>query len=117
MGFTFYLLPADIQRQDSLRVLAFNRLILNLSHNANRREDEQFRIRTGLSLTTFESNPVLGNIGASLRTLPDDTSDDLEVTAINEGRRMVTGNHDGEQLHDIQRRSCSISNGPLNVNE
>ena len=53
-----------------------NRLVLNLNHTANAEEDSEFRTRTGLEPPEFAANPVLGNIGGSLRTLSENHYDD-----------------------------------------
>ena len=59
-----------------------NRLVLNLSHTANSREDFGFRTLplSGIeSLDSpalmFASNSVLGNIGGPVRTIYDDMSE------------------------------------------
>ena len=54
-----------------------NRLILNLIHGANAREDSEFRTQTGVEPPTFAAGPYLGNIGGPVRTLPDDFDDEL----------------------------------------
>lgn len=56
-----------------------NRLVLNLSDAVSAREDSEFRTRTGLEPPTFAAGPVLGNIGGSLRTFPDDLDDELLI--------------------------------------
>ena len=61
-----------------LQIVNTNRLILNLIHGANAREDSEFRTRTGLEPPTFATGPYLGNIGGPVRTLPDDFDDELE---------------------------------------
>ena len=54
-----------------------NRLVLNLIHGADTREDSHFRTQTGLEPPTFAAGPYLGNIGGPVRTLPDDFDDEL----------------------------------------
>ena len=54
-----------------------NRLVLNLRHNANTREDSEFRTRTGLEPPAFAEGPVIGNIGAPLRVLPIEWDEDM----------------------------------------
>ena len=61
--------------ESRLQVVITNRLVLNLIHNANAREDSEFRTRTGLEPPTFASGPFLGSIGGPVRTLPDDFDD------------------------------------------
>ena len=54
-----------------------NRLVLNLIHGANARDDSEFRTRTGLEPPTFATGPYLGNIGGPVRTLSDDFEDEF----------------------------------------
>lgn len=81
-----------------------NRLVLNLSHGANaREEDSEFRTRTGLEPIFFASGPVLGNIGGPVRSFPDDWEDEMPDS---EGYDMVD-----------PERTGSDTAGPSNVDE
>ena len=75
-----------------------NRLVLNLSHTANTREDSEFRTRTGLEPPIFVNNSILGNIGGPLRTLPDGFEDDEDILRCEE----IGVNIDGERTKDLQ---------------
>ena len=59
-----------------LQVVITNRLVLNLSHAANGREDSEFTTRTNLDPPKFASGPFLGNIGGPVRSLPDEFYDE-----------------------------------------
>lgn len=76
-----------------------NRLVLNLSHAANSREDTEFRSRTGLDPPVFASNPILGNIGAPLRMLPDDFYDDIEPEILDERKSRPVVDDQEARLH------------------
>ena len=56
-----------------LQVVIVNRLVLSLSHAGNAKEETEFRTRTGRSAPVFSSDTVVGNIGAPIRTLSDET--------------------------------------------
>lgn len=56
----------------SVRIIAINRLVLNLNYTANIRDDWEYHSQTGLDPPTFASNSVLGNIGGLVRSAPDD---------------------------------------------
>lgn len=66
-----------------------NRLILNLSHTANAGEESDFRSGTGLDSPVFALNSVLGNIGGTMRTLPDDLFIDEPETNEEESSGMA----------------------------
>ena len=51
-------------------------MVLNLSHAANTEEDLECYSRTGLEPPVFAINPLIGNIGAPLRTLLADYHDE-----------------------------------------
>ena len=71
-----------------------NRLILNLMHGVNAREDSEFRVSTGLEPPTFADGPFLGSIGGPLRILPDDFDDEvLEDTKEMDSGGMASGDN------------------------
>ena len=57
-----------------------NRLVLNLSHSANEREESESRSSTKIEAPVFASNSFLGNIGGTMRSIPNDVDDDLSET-------------------------------------
>ena len=54
-----------------------NRLVLNLIRGADRLDDSEFRMRTGLEIPVFATSPFLGNIGGPVYTFPDDLDSEL----------------------------------------
>ena len=91
-----------------------NRLVLNLSHTANAREDSEFRSQTGLEPPLFAVNPVLGNIGASIRTVRKDLDffDDErtgEGDVLNVEDESVFGSRPGDLEAPAQRVSGEFS--------
>ena len=63
----------------SVEIILVNRLVLNLSHAVNTREDSEFRTRTNLEPPTFASGPFLGNIGGPVHTFADSPYDGDEA--------------------------------------
>ena len=66
-----------------------NRLILNLNHTADTREDLEFRSKTGLEPQNSATGSFLGNIGRPLRTRLDDPAD--EIPEVNEELYDIVG--------------------------
>ena len=74
-----------------------NRLVLNLSHAVNTREDTEFRSRTNLEPPVFSSGPYLGNIGGPVHTSMDPPYDDeaeSNATEDSNGTRGSSGRSD-----------------------
>ena len=75
--------------ESRLQIVMTNRLVLNLIHGANAREDSEFRTQTGLEPPTFATGPYLGNIGGPVRSLLDDF--DEENGLPDADRRLTEG--------------------------
>lgn len=93
-----------------LQIVIVNRLILNLNHGANAREDSEFRTRTGLEPPAFVLGPVLGNIGGSVRTFPDDLDNAEEI--LDDEERVDADN--AEHITAEHPVSTNIGAGSLN---
>ena len=99
-----------------LQVVLVNRLVLNLNHAANAREDSdsELRTRTNLEPPTFAAGPFLGNIGGRVRSLSDEFYDDELEVEVEEG---VFDDGDGLKsvrgdaaISVIERKIASSSN-------
>ena len=93
-----------------LEVVLINRLVLNLSHTANSREDSEFRTRTNLKPPTFATGPFLGNIGGPVHSLQDEFYDDeFGEDAIEDNEDVQPGRGDGA-ISTVQHNATSSSN-------
>ena len=82
------------QLQNSIRIIAVNRLVLSLSYEGNTRDNLEYRLRSGLEPPTFASNSVLGNFGGLVRSLPD-ILDELDI---NKSKEEQERSSNGELL-------------------
>ena len=90
-----------------LQSVMVNRLVLNLKHGANAREDSEFRTRTGLEPPAFASGPFLGSIGGPVRTMPDDFDNDFKDDMLDDHDKVVNDTSTSSSSDCFEDDNCS----------
>ena len=93
-----------------LQIVLVNRLVLNLSHAANSREDSEYHTRTNLELPTFAKGPFLGNIGGPVHSLPDEYYNDEVEEDVEDNEDVQPDQGDGA-VSTVKCNTASFSIG------